>query len=136
MKRLNSILLIDDDVAANFLNELVIKKLDITDTILVTRNGKEAITLIRQLCGELQSESGIPKLILLDINMPVMDGFGFLKAFEELDCPGKHEVNIVLLSTSMNPKDIERAKEYVIKGFLNKPLTTEQLTSLLDEHQI
>ncbi|MFD2247165.1 response regulator [Pontibacter ruber] len=133
MQKLNTILLVDDDEATNFLNELIIKKLDIAENILVARNGREAITLIRQLCEAQQGNPGLPELVLLDINMPVLDGFGFLKAFEELSCPGKEGVQIVLLSTSLNTKDVERAKEYVIKGFLNKPLSSQQLSSLLEE---
>ncbi|MFK7836159.1 MAG: response regulator [Sulfitobacter sp.] len=71
-----------------------------------------------------------PDLILLDINMPRMDGFEFLEAAMErfgVDlCP-----IIVMLTTSLNPKDEERAKSIaIVRDFLNKPLTRDQLAAL------
>ncbi|MDO1452031.1 response regulator [Rhodocytophaga aerolata] len=72
--------------------------------------------------------------MLLDINMPVMDGFEFLDAFANLEITQKESVVIVMLTTSLNPKDMDRLKEAPIQGFLNKPLTEEMVGDLLATH--
>lgn len=71
MKKLNCVLLVDDDITTNFLNESLIEEMDIAKQIMVAQNGKEALELIERYFNE---ESSCPQLILLDINMPVMDG--------------------------------------------------------------
>lgn len=135
MRKVNSILLVDDDKASNFINQLLIRKLAITDELHVARNGKEAIELIREKChGPASNSGGMPQLILLDINMPVMDGFEFLQAYEALDCTSKEATVIAVLTTSLNPKDRERVKAAGVRHFLNKPLTKEVLEKLLKVH--
>ncbi|WP_018477665.1 response regulator [Pontibacter roseus] len=129
---LNSILLIDDDQASNFINELLIQKANITQNLLIARNGKEAIDIIQERCLEPEgTPANMPNLILLDINMPVMDGFGFLEAFENMDCPSKESAMIAVLTTSLNPRDEERVKAAGIRHFLNKPLTKAVLEQLI-----
>lgn len=132
MLKINSILLVDDDKASNFINQLLIKKAAVADELHIARNGKVAIEFIREKClGSEGDESKMPQLILLDINMPVMDGFDFLKAFEELDCALKDKALIAVLTTSLNPKDRERVKAAGVRHFLNKPLTQNVLEDLL-----
>lgn len=128
-------MLVDDDKASNFINELLIRKYKITDELYTARNGREAIDLIREKClGPEGGAGNLPQLILLDINMPVLDGFGFLEAFKELDCPFKESVLIAVLTTSLNPRDEERVRAAGIYNFLNKPLTKEILDSLLENN--
>lgn len=135
MLKIDSILLVDDDNASNFINQLLIKKAALTDELCIARNGKEAIELIREKClGPDGDLSRMPQLILLDINMPVMDGFEFLQAFEELDCASKESTLIAVLTTSLNPRDRERVKAAGIRHFLNKPLTKQVLEELLQDH--
>jgi CheY-like chemotaxis protein len=140
MNKVNAVLLVDDDEATNFINQLLIRKLDMTDELLIARNGKDAIEMIQQYCANhlAQAAKGVmPKLIFLDINMPVMDGFGFLEAFDNLDCPGKEAVVIVVLTTSLNPKDLQRIQESkVVKDFVNKPLTISMVNQLMDKHLV
>jgi CheY-like chemotaxis protein len=132
MLKIASILLVDDDKASNFINQLLIKKAAVAEELHIARNGKEAIELIREKClGPDGDVSKMPQLILLDINMPVMDGFDFLKAYEELDCTFKEAAVIAVLTTSLNPKDKERVKAAGVSHFLNKPLTKQVLEGLL-----
>ncbi len=135
MNKLKTVLLVDDDEATNFINRLLIQKLNLTDDLQVARNGKEAIEYLQKLNGETDLEQNmLPELILLDINMPVMDGFGFLKAYESLNLPGKEGVVIAVLTTSFNPKDLEKIKATGITDFLNKPLTKSTFTELVEKH--
>ncbi len=130
MTKLLSILLVDDDKTTNFVNQLLLEDMEVTRQVLVSLNGLQALELLRQVCNN----SSCPELILLDINMPVMNGFEFLKAYQGLEFAHKQSVIIVMLTTSLNPKDIEQINLFPIKGFLSKPLTEEKVRALLHTH--
>lgn len=130
MKKLKCILLIDDDETTNIINEMLITDMDITEELLQARNGKEGIDLL----GKQVDEKDIPELILLDINMPVMDGFAFLEAYQKMNLPAKSSSIIVMLTTSLNPSDVERAKSAGVTDYINKPLTENSLQSILEKH--
>ena len=78
----------------------------------------------------------LPELIFLDIRMPEMDGFGFLNEYEKLNAEIRSNCIIMMLSTSLNPEDHERAtaNPYVQK-FLNKPLNADRLAELSLQEQ-
>ncbi|QCR23173.1 response regulator [Pontibacter sp. SGAir0037] len=135
MRKIDSVLLVDDDEATNFVNELLFKKLGIAEKLHIAKNGRDALELL-QPCSLVADnlEAPLPKLILLDLNMPVLDGFGFLHAFDSLDIPGKEAVVIVILTTSLNAKDVEKVKINGVKDFVNKPLTGDALQQLLQKH--
>ncbi|PWA07015.1 response regulator [Flavobacterium laiguense] len=137
MKKLNSVLLIDDDMATNFISKMLIKKAGITDHIETVLNEQQAIEYLKN-SGKYENSDGIfpkPMLILLDINMPVMDGWEFAEAFSKLDENQKGEVIIVMLTSSLNPDDKERAANLpVISGFQNKILTMEGLNSIMNQY--
>lgn len=128
MRKLNCILLVDDDFASNYLTETVLQDMDLTDQIHVAKNGQEALTFVQENCKS--DTLNCPDLILLDINMPVMDGFEFLKEFEKIQTY-KH-TSIILLTTSTNSKDIEKAKQYQVTAYLEKPLTEEKLLKIIE----
>lgn len=132
MKKLKGILLVDDDDTANIINEMLILELGATEQLFQARNGKEAIELLNGLAS--QAQPNMPELILLDINMPVMDGFAFLEAYQEMDFPGKSSLKIVMLTTSPNPKDIEQAENAGVTDYLTKPLLEESLRGILDKY--
>jgi CheY-like chemotaxis protein len=125
MKKIPSILLVDDDPASNYLAKLLLLEIDPEFDIHVRYHGQEALEYIKAADGEIVA----PNLIFLDLNMPVMDGFEFLEHFTQL--PASESTSIVLLTSSAYPKDIERAKAYNITHFINKPLTEEQLREVL-----
>jgi CheY-like chemotaxis protein len=125
--KLNTILLVDDDNINNFLNERLIRKLNITRNIKVTMNGAEGMDFLRENCEE--GNPNCPDLIFLDINMPVMDGFDFIRAFDGIKM--KTKAKIIILTTSKNPKDLERLKTLGDFEYINKPLTQEKLINCL-----
>jgi CheY-like chemotaxis protein len=128
-KKLNCVLLIDDDKATNFINERVIKKLDCTKRIVTVYNGAEALEFLSiEENGNLLQ----PDLIFLDINMPVMDGWEFLEHYRKLHENKKAKVVLLMLTTSLNPDDVKKAnKIQEVKGFKNKPLTIEMMQDIL-----
>jgi CheY-like chemotaxis protein len=135
MKKYGKLLLVDDDTTSIFLTQMLIEDIfpGSVEQIQTANNGQEALEILSQYC--LSSTGGAenfcPDLILLDINMPVMDGFEFLEQLQKMDNFKKNQTKIVLLTSSTNPKDIERAQKYNVYNYLSKPLTEEKLKTVL-----
>ncbi|MES2763491.1 MAG: response regulator [Bacteroidota bacterium] len=128
-KKLNCILLVDDDHEDNFYHEIIIKKMDITHSIQVARNGIEALDFLKK------ENQIIPELIFLDVNMPKMNGWEFLDEYKHLSPHQKAKITIVMLTTSANPDDIKKAEEIAdVNGYRSKPLSVEMLTEILNTH--
>jgi CheY-like chemotaxis protein len=138
MQKIESVLLVDDDFASNYLTEIIIKDMRFTDKVFSVRDGKAALDFMKQYCLHVQENPGqiCPDLILLDINMPVMDGFEFLDEYEKLPIDKSSPTFIVLLTTSTNRRDVEKAKKYKVTAYLEKPLSEEKLKRALAEYQI
>lgn len=132
MKKLNCVLLVDDDSINNFINERLIRKANISEEVQVVLNGKEALDYLKRRSEAYNKRS--PDLILLDINMPVMDGFEFLEAFKKLDLKDKKSIVIVMLTTSTNPNDTQRLNNSEVVGYINKPLTVKKLMDIVEAH--
>ncbi|WP_375415800.1 response regulator [uncultured Hymenobacter sp.] len=133
MQKLNCVLLIDDDQTTNYLNQLLLRRLHVTEHVLVAGNGREALALLAEHCGEAGA-GHCPALILLDVNMPVMNGFEFLEAYAELPAAQRQAAVVVMLTTSLHPQDLERARQLEVAGFLSKPLTRKDLSEILRTH--
>lgn len=134
--KMNCILLVDDDIATNFINKKIIQKANIVENVQVVSNGKEAI---EYLCnrGKFESNNNTPKpeLILLDINMPVMDGWDFMEAYKDLDAIYKENVIIVMLSSSFNPADKAKADSIPeISEFRQKPMSRGALLEIIETY--
>ena len=124
-------MLVDDDSITNFLNELLIKEMDISEELIITPDGQKALDLLYNRCV-LKGEC--PDLILLDVNMPVINGFEFLKRYNEMVFENKQSIVIVMLSTSLNPRDKEKAEALNVNDYLNKPLSKDRINELLDKY--
>ncbi|NHA03331.1 response regulator [Mucilaginibacter sp. HC2] len=139
MKRyegLEGILLIDDDLPTNFIHKKVIERAAVDTAVKSITNVQEALDFITH-SGIYEHTAEIPRpgLIFLDINMPGLDGWDFMEAYNRLDLRFKARLVIIMLSTSLNPEDKSMAlidKEVVT--FLNKPLRPEMVTALLDHY--
>ncbi|ORE87074.1 response regulator receiver [Oceanococcus atlanticus] len=132
MKRLKRVLLIDDYEADNFMHEMLFEEMGCADEIVVKLNGREALDY---LTTPQQGQLPRPDLICLDINMPVMNGWEFLAAYEALDEDMRGGVVLMMLTTSLNPDDKSLAdSNEAISDFVSKPLTREALGELLSKH--
>jgi CheY-like chemotaxis protein len=121
---MKNVLLVDDDKTFNFISTRLLELTGMAGNILTAWNGKQALDLFER-------NQGFPDVILLDLNMPVMDGFEFLEAFNTLNLPGKEQVKIVILSSSVHPKDIERAQVLGAHRYVRKPLEQDTLIDIL-----
>lgn len=126
------ICLIDDDEIQNFINEKVIQRFIPNTTITKYLNAQLAIEHLK--AGSLR-----PDVILLDINMPIMNGWDFLNVLhkENLEhITDSTQITIYILSSSKDPSDIEKMKEYpILKGFFHKPLNLTSLQTLIDDRK-
>ncbi|MFD3003436.1 response regulator [Pontibacter toksunensis] len=127
MKPIDSILIIDDDAASVFLTRRLLSGMDSSFRILTAQNGQEALEMLR----EAKEQAKLPQLILLDIHMPVMDGFDFLKEVGQNGHVNLIDTRIVLLTASHNPVEIAQGKNQLAATFLQKPLTKEKLRSII-----
>jgi CheY-like chemotaxis protein len=132
MPKLSSVLLVDDDPTNNFLNERLLKRLAVTEHILVAENGQQALAVIQQ--ASTTPQPAYPALILLDIQMPVMNGIEFLQAYQLLPLAQRRATTVVVLTTSMDPRDLTRLEALPAAGRITKPLTLEKLDAVLQQH--
>lgn len=123
-----SILLVDDESIFNFISTKVLEGLGVSDEIHSALSGTEALKLLNDY---LSRSKVIPRLIFVDINMPVMNGFEFIYAFQRLNMPDKQRTILAILSSSVSPADRDRATTMGIKYFLTKPISESELRSVL-----
>jgi CheY-like chemotaxis protein len=131
MRKLSRILLVDDDGISNHLHKMLIEDLSIAEKVEVAYDGEEALKLIENGYAE-DANNKNDILVLMDINMPGMDAFDFLTIFQSRQERFKN-LHIVLLSSSLNFIDKEKAREYQVLDFMVKPLTEEKLEKIVDE---
>ncbi len=123
--KLNCILLIDDDADDNFFHQIALREINAAETIHVVTNGFDALEY-------LTNDNHIPDLIFLDINMPKMNGWEFLKEYDKLNIEQQAKVVIIMLTTSLNPSDRENATTMNgITDFRTKPLTVEMVEEII-----
>ena len=122
--------IIDDDPIHQFGMKVLMRKLAFSNEVLIFNNGKEAID---SLLDMLNQGLTLPNLIFLDLNMPIKDGWGFLDDFLHIPHHNREKVTIYIVSSSINPKDLERAKQYEVVGnYVVKPINENSLRELLE----
>jgi CheY-like chemotaxis protein len=133
-RKLNSILLIDDDEVTNFYNAHVIKRMEVAEHIHFEINGEEALNYLIHKADHA-ADYVRPDLIFLDINMPVMNGFEFLAEYEKLPAPDKSHHMIVMLTTSLHEDDLRRAGEFnCVSAYYPKPLDTTSINEIIEKY--
>ena len=135
--KLNCVMIIDDDEATNFFNQMIVEKSGCTDHIMVSQSGQEALEYLTNSigCTDEKKIFPCPSLIFLDINMPAMNGWEFLEQYKKLSKEQKADIVVVMLTTSLFPEDMVKARDMPeISSFENKPLTPEKLDMVLKKH--
>lgn len=136
-RKLTGVLLIDDDDTTNFLNQRLLDRMKVTEHIRTFVNGKQAFDYLYNVSNNNYEEESQnyfkPELILLDINMPVMDGFEMLDLYERLNPEFRRNITMAVLTTSTHPQDTANSRKYNAE-YLTKPLTVEKVNALLNRH--
>ncbi len=126
---INTVLLIDDDITINYLHNRLIQKNELTNSVLISQNGKEGIQSLTELNSVCSNNENT--LIFLDLNMPIMNGWEFLEELKNLNNSLKLNYKLFVLSSSINPDDRKKAENNpLVTGYLSKPLSKEILDQL------
>lgn len=122
-----NLLVIDDDDINIFIISKIVEKTGFDVDLCAKHNGQLAIDYIKEL---VENDQPLPQLVLVDINMPILNGWEFIEAFETLKLDEPNDM--YMLSSSVYENDIEKAKSYKsVKGFISKPLSIDRLKELL-----
>lgn len=131
-KKLKNVLLIDDSESDNFYHARKIRKMGITDNIHMCYSGEDALSYLK---SELDGNHPQPTLIFLDINMPGMNGWEFIEAYEKLEVAQQGEIILTMLSNSIDERDRMKANGFkTVQGYYSKPLSEEYLTEIIEKH--
>jgi CheY-like chemotaxis protein len=126
-----SILLVDDDEINNFISVKLIKKTLLNTEISTCLNGKFAIEKLIEI--QEKNPDNLPDYILLDINMPIMNGWEFLEEYQRLNIDPHGKSKIYIISSSVFNNDINKAKSYsLVKDFISKPLSVDKIKEVLN----
>ena len=129
MKIINAVCIIDDDPIFRFGTKKLMESVQPSLSFMVYKNGKEALD---DLILKIKSSESIPDVILLDLNMPIMDGWQFLD--ECLKNKLLEKIPIYIVSSSVDSRDIEKAKKYkIVNNYIIKPFSVSTIENLFLE---
>lgn len=127
MKSFDLVYIIEDDVITTKITELHLRRHTAFGQVQCYPNGQPALAALRRAAAQCLK---LPDLILLDLNMPVMDGWEFLDALAVQ--AWQEFVSVCVLTSSIQPDDIEKAKTYPeVKAYFTKPVSAPLLNQLV-----
>lgn len=136
-KKLKCVLLVEDNEFTNIYNQKLIVNLNIAENIYVTESGEDALDFIgrKGKYGSTQIKYADPEIIFLDINMPGINGWEFIEEYKKLNATRSNPAQIVMLTTSPNPDDEQKAKQInEVIAFKRKPLAQSVIVDILKQH--
>ncbi|MFM9840032.1 MAG: response regulator [Cyclobacteriaceae bacterium] len=126
-----TIALVDDDSIFQFTATRLIESAKLARKILHFENGGDALQYLKE--NSLNAEN-LPDFLFLDINMPFVDGWMFLEDFVKIKSGMSKEIKIYMVSSSIDPRDMNRAKGFAeVKDFVVKPVTMQMFAELLKQ---
>ncbi len=131
--KINLACIIDDDSIYINLIKKIIETKKLCNNFLIFNDGKEGIEYFEALLQNLD-EKNIPEVILLDINMPVMDGWEFIERFTKIKNRFNKQITLYLVSSSIVVRDINKAKSIsTVKNYLVKPVKIDELEAVFNK---
>lgn len=131
MKHIKNLVIIDDDDVFVFLTKKTIEQTNLVEHIKVFSNGRDAINFLKENADNTDLR---PEVILLDLAMPIMDGWLFLEEFTKLKIEMGKKITIYIVTSSISPHDIERAKSIsAVGGYKIKPITKSDLIAMIEK---
>lgn len=128
MKLINMVFIVDDDPIHQQIAQIMIERQGISKNIRTFSDAQDVLDYMKQ---HLQHPEHLPDVILLDLNMPVMDGWDFLNEYAGFQKILAKPIKIFVLTSSIDEKDKERVRTYsFVTGYLTKPLSKEIITHL------
>jgi len=130
MNPIKSLLLVDDDEIFTYLTKKTLEETKLVEKIKIFSNGQDAIEFLERA---VDRKEVLPDVIFLDINMPILDGWGFLEEYILLKPDLEKKIIIYIISTSISPHDIERANSISeVSDYIIKPLTKDKFFSIIN----
>ena len=131
-RKLQNILLVDDDDDCNFFHERLLSQSSCVENIHIVKDGKAALDFLQ---FKNDNNETFPSIIFLDLKMPCMDGWEFMKEFQKLDEVWQSKSIIIIFTGAFNLDDLSKAMAYpFVKGFKSKYLDKDGLQQILVEH--
>ncbi|MDC6351019.1 response regulator [Zeaxanthinibacter sp. PT1] len=130
MKKIRTSCIIDDDPIFIYGTKRIMKEVNFCDEILVYQNGQQALDGLSSI---VESDENFPSVIFLDLNMPIMNGWEFLDQLITINHPKKDNLIIYIISSSIDPRDLERVKDYeIVHNYILKPVTPKDLSTVME----
>jgi CheY-like chemotaxis protein len=128
---MKKLIFIDDNPLDHFILKRILTRYNLDYEVNCTENGKEVIKFLQK---HKDNPESLPDIILLDLYMPNFDGWECLEKIQKICSKLTKPVKTYILSSSINPQDIQHAKQYdCVRSFIFKPITKEMLERLIDE---
>jgi CheY-like chemotaxis protein len=133
--KVKHVLVVDDDPAARFLAGDAIEEAAIAENIIFCKNGNEALFYIKENCLPTPDDPHrqCPELILLDVNMPILDGFEFLEQLSSLEDLKHNDTSVIMLSSASYEVVKRQVDKFSILGYIEKPVVAEKIIELVSD---
>ncbi|WP_432411897.1 response regulator [Rasiella sp. SM2506] len=129
MKKIDIACIVDDDPIFVYGAKRMMELADFCNSFLIFNNGHDALHKLKTL---IKCKDELPDLILLDLNMPIMDGWQFLDNFTQIKIDKK--IIIYIVSSSIDPVDMERSKQYSsVSNFVVKPISVDKVKEIMQD---
>jgi len=130
MRKVKNCCIIDDDPIFIYGTKRIMKEIEFSEKLTIYNNGEDALNGLKE---SFKLTKYLPEIIFLDLNMPIMNGWEFLDQFSEFPDHNNAKTIIYIISSSVDPRDLERVKNYkLVNNYILKPITPNDLEFVLN----
>lgn len=122
-----NVMVVDDDDLVHLISKRILSMYACVNNVYSAYNGKEALDILHQGC---EGAMNLPAVVLLDLHMPIMNGFQFFSEVKEMECLKDSKLVTIMFSSTLDPADIEQAQSLGIDYFFSKPILLEKIESV------